>query len=367
MVLDKSSLEIFIQRIEDFKDKLKDESNTRGSIIDPILQRLDWDLYDIEEVIREKKTSSGGKVDYELRTNGKKIYVEAKALNYDLQKKDQIQTTKYAYEDEVSYCVLTNGNYFQIFDTFQKVFEDRLILEFSLTDKELSIEDKVEYLNFISKNSVKLGKLTELNEYLSLKQKVREAIDYLLLNPNESFIELIINQIGEEFDKKHLKETIIKIGSDLSVLKSHEIDASYPIEFREEKTTERANENVNYLIEKLPKFKEIILLLHKGILDLGDDISERLYKKMNSVTFKRDTEFCTIKAKPYNQEIRIFFKFGEVKPEISLIKEIEVDPLAKSMRWGRVNYRTDIRNITQVSDALKLIKQCYDLQLRWRK
>jgi predicted type IV restriction endonuclease len=37
---------------------------------------LDWDLYNIEEVIREKKTSSGGKVDYELRTNGKKIYIK---------------------------------------------------------------------------------------------------------------------------------------------------------------------------------------------------------------------------------------------------------------------------------------------------
>ena len=367
MVLDKSSLEVFIKRIEDFKNKLPDEANTRGSIIDPILQCLDWNLFDIEEVIREKKTSSGKNVDYELRTNGKKIYVEAKALNSKLGKRDQIQTTKYAYEDEVSYCVLTNGNSFQIFDTFQTSFEERLILEFSLTDKKLSSEDKVEYLNFISKNSVKLGRLTELNEYLNLKQKVREAIDYLLLNPNEIFIELITNQIGKKFDKKHLKETIIKIGNDLSALKSHEIDTSYSIEFKGEKTTERANENVNYLIKKLPKFKEIIFLLHKGILELGTDISEVLYTKINSVTYKRDTEFCTIKVKPYNQEIRIFFKFGEVKPELSLIKEIEIDPLAKSMRWGRVNYFTNITSMTHVSEALTLIRQCYDLQLRWRK
>ena len=58
IVFDKSSLEIFIKRIEDFKNKLTDEPNTKGSIIDPILQRLDWNLYNIEEVIREKKTSS---------------------------------------------------------------------------------------------------------------------------------------------------------------------------------------------------------------------------------------------------------------------------------------------------------------------
>ncbi len=78
MVLDKESLEIFIERIENVKGKLKDESNTRGSIIDPILQSLGWDLYNIEEVKRERTTSSGGKVDYELKTDENKIYVEAK-------------------------------------------------------------------------------------------------------------------------------------------------------------------------------------------------------------------------------------------------------------------------------------------------
>lgn len=367
-MINKTNLQIIIDRIEESKDKLKNESNTRGNIIDPILRDLDWDLLNIEEVIREQKTSSGGKVDYELKTNGKKIYVEAKALSSNLSKRDQIQTTAYAYEDGVSYCVLTNGNDFQIFDTFQKDFNERLILEFSLTDKDLLIDKKVKYLNFISKNSVKLGKLTKLNKYLNLKQKVGEAIEDLLLNPNERFIELITEQIGEAFDKTDLKEAIIIIGNDLDALKSHEIDASYPIELgTEDQTAERANERINYLIDKLPQFKEMFLLLHKGILDLGDDISEVLYEKMNSVTFKRDTEFCTVKVKPYNREIRIFLKFGEVPPDLSLIKGIELEPLAKSMRWGRVNYRINVVKLAQVDDALNLIKQCYDLQLRWRK
>ncbi len=178
---------------------------------------------------------------------------------------------------------------------------------------------------------------------------------------------MITGQIGEEFDKQHLEETIIKIGNDLSVLKSHEIDVSYPIEANEEKTSNRVNENTNFLIEKLPTFEKIILSLHNGILDLGDDIFEVLYKKINSVTYKRDTEFCTLKVKPYNKQIRIFLKFGEVKPDTSSVSKIELEPLAKSMRWGRVNLFTNIKNITQVDDILKLIKQCYDLQLRWRK
>ncbi len=368
MVITKAMVEIIIRRIEESKDKLKDESNTRGSIIDPILQYLEWNLVNIDEVIREKKTSSGGKVDYELRTKDKKLYVEAKALNSNLSKKHQLQTTTYAYEDEVSYCVLTNGNHFQIFDTFQKNFDQRLILEFSLTDENLLIEKKVEYLNFISKNSVSQGILTKLNEYLSLKEKVGEAVDYLLLNPNETFVDLINDQIGENFDKTYLTEAIIKIGNDLNALKSYEGDSSLPFELiPEDKMVERSKEKINYLIERLPKFKEMFLLLHEGILDLGDDISEHLYEKMNSVTFKRDTEFCTVKAKPYNHQIRIFLKFGEVTPDISLIKGIELEPLAKSMRWGRVNYRINVVKLAQVNDALNLIKQCYDLQLKWRR
>ena len=367
-MLDKTKLHVVIKRIEEFKDKLIDEPNTRGSIIDPILKYLGWDLYNIEEVIREKKTSSNGKVDYELKTNGKRIYLEAKSLNSNLDKKEQIQTTKYAYEDEVSYCVLTNGNDFQFFDTFQKIFEERLILEFSLTDPKLTIEEKVEYLNFISIESVNLEKLPKLNEYLSLKEKVGEAIDYLLLNPTKSFLELVKNQLEEEFNEEILKETIIKIGNDLNALKSHEIDTSSPMEIiSEDKATEQKNENMNYLIEKLPEYKEIFLSIYQGILDLGNDITEVLYKKMNSVTFKRDTEFCTVKAKPYNKQIRIFLKFGEVTPNLSSIKEIELEPLAKSMRWGRVNYRINIVKLTQIEEALNLIKQCYDLQLRWRK
>jgi len=61
------------------------------------------------------------------------------------------------------------------------------------------------------------------------------------------------------------------------------------------------------------------------------------------------------------QEIKV------IKGNVENITKIELAPLPKSMRWGKVNYRIIIREKDQINDAIKLIKRCYNLQLKWRK
>ncbi len=109
------------------------------------------------------------------------------------------------------------------------------------------------------------------------------------------------------------------------------------------------------------------LQIQETIFSLGDDVSEVLFKKYNYITFKRDNEFTTIKVKPRKKELEIFLKFGDEEPNIEDLSRIELEPLPKSMRWGRVNYKTVVKDKNQINEAIGLIKQCYELQLRWRK
>ncbi|MFX1420663.1 MAG: hypothetical protein ACFE9N_17330, partial [Promethearchaeota archaeon] len=176
MPLDKKLLLTLCERIDHLKSKDINEEDTRVILIDPMLQALDWDIFDVNEISRNCKTSSGGYIDYILKFNGRKIYLEAKPLSSKLEQKFQIQATNYAYEDNITFCVLTNGNRYQIFETFKKgTVSERLIIDIALDDEKISLEKKVEYLNFISKDSIKNGELEGTYKNLSFQSQIFET------------------------------------------------------------------------------------------------------------------------------------------------------------------------------------------------
>lgn len=367
-MITKEFLENFIKRLKSTKPTKINEENTKQIFIEPILRALDWDTLNLREVSREIKTKSGGAVDYVLMVDNNKIYLEAKPLHLKLTFKEQLQITKYAYEDNVRYCFLSNGESFQIFETFKPGnVSDRLLLDISLTDDGLSLDKKLELLNFISKESVKNGNLDKIYEYLTLQDKVNESIQFLLSNPTNEFVDLISLQIGNAFNKEKIKEAIKKIGDELNFQESKDIDKVYILDPNRKPSPEEIEEDVQYYVDKLPEFQDIFLSLRKRILELGDDITEFFFKKYNYIRFKRDNEFTTVKVKPRNKELDIFLKFGDEEPRIEDLSEIDLEPLPKSMRWGRVNYKIVIKDKNHVDETMNLIKQCYDLQLKWRK
>ena len=294
MPLDKKHLLTLCERIATLKSKKLNEEDTRCILIDPMLRALGWNIFDLNEISRNSKTSSGGYVDYILKFNGRQIYLEAKALSSRLEQKFQIQATKYAYEDNISFCVLTNGNRYQIFETFKRgTVSERLIIDITLDDEEIYIEKKVEYLNFISKESIKNGDLECDNKILSSQNEIIET-------------------------------------------------------------------------DKQPEFKALILTLREKILALGKDVREVFYHQHNALGFKRDTEFTTIKIKPKNKEILLLLKFGEFKPNLDKVEKVQIEPLPKTYRYGRTNFKATVTEKEQINEIIDLVKQCYDLQLKWR-
>ncbi len=368
MVLTSEFLEDIIEKINNLKDKDINEENTRGILIDPLLQALGWDIFNLNEVLRNEKTSSGGYVDYILKTDNQIIYLEAKQINSRLINKFQTQATNYAYEDNVHFCVLTNGNQYQIFETYRKgTVTDRLLVDIKLNDNEISSDKKLEHINFISKASVQKGNLERMNEILNLQNKVYEVVQTLFSNPNHKFIEIISLELEQDFEPESIRKAIINIGNEINFQEPELGDRTSELESTKEPKSLASDENIKILTDKLPEFRDIFLKLREKIISIGNDIREVFYPQYNALVYKRDTEFTSMKIKPIKKVIRFLFKFGEYEPNLENLDTIQIEPLPKTYRLGRINYMALITKKEQIDDIINLVKQSYDLQVKWRK
>jgi len=295
--LDKKHLLSLCTRIAALKSKDLNEEDTRVILIDPMLLALGWNIFDLDEISRNCKTSSGGYVDYILKFNGRQIYLEAKPFRSRLEQKYQIQATNYAYEDNIDICVLTNGNHYQIFETFKRgTVSDRLLIDISLDDEKISLEKKIEYLNYISKERIKNGVL--------------------------------------ELDKKNI--------SDRQVVK------------------------YKNGADDLPELNNLFLILKEKILALGKDIREVFYHQHKALGFRQFTEFAVMKINLKNKEIELILKFGEFKLNLEKFENVQIKPLPKTYVNGKNNYKVKITSIKQIKHIIDLVRQSYNLKLKYR-
>jgi hypothetical protein len=109
------------------------EENTKAALIDPILQALGWEIHDPDEVHREyRHKSRGNPVDYaSLIAGTPEMFLEAKPLDANLREyKWRSQVVNYANAAGVDWCVLTDGNFWQVYKSNAKGDLDRkLFLE----------------------------------------------------------------------------------------------------------------------------------------------------------------------------------------------------------------------------------------------
>lgn len=97
--------------LDNWKPLLHNETQTRTTVINPLLGALGWDVRDPREVKLEYTTCDGKFVDYALIMNQKPVLIiEAKKLTDPLSDTKVItQTVSYANNEGLTYCVLTNG------------------------------------------------------------------------------------------------------------------------------------------------------------------------------------------------------------------------------------------------------------------
>ncbi|MGN0500775.1 MAG: Eco57I restriction-modification methylase domain-containing protein [Ruminococcus sp.] len=123
----KQLVQRFTDNIKEYKKDTYNEHSCRDEFINPFLGILGWDVTNkkglapqYREVIAEYHASSSDRPDYSLTLRGvAKFFVEAKKPHVDISKDPSpaVQTRKYGWNAKHKIAVLTNFEYFIIYDT----------------------------------------------------------------------------------------------------------------------------------------------------------------------------------------------------------------------------------------------------------
>jgi hypothetical protein len=180
-------------KLDGWRKKPLNETQTRISVIDPLLEALGWNTRDPDVVQAEYATVDGKSADYVMLIGGKPVLVvEAKALSDPLKDvKAVTQVVGYAANAGIEWCALTNGMQWKVYRSFEKSpAPQKKMLEVSLdpmASEGISSEQLALKLGLLSPNQLAAGSL----DNVALDSVVRKAMDTLARNPPKDFLRLI--------------------------------------------------------------------------------------------------------------------------------------------------------------------------------
>ena len=172
----KRLVEQFDDNYEEYKRETYNEHSCRDELINPFLEILGWDVTNSKglapqyrEVIAEYHANAGDRPDYSLTLRGvSKFFVVAKKPHVDISKDPYaaIQARKYGWNAKHKIVVLTNFEYFIIYDTTVVPKDnDKCTVSRYRIYKYTEYVDKLdEIANLVSRDSVYSG---EFDKYFS--------------------------------------------------------------------------------------------------------------------------------------------------------------------------------------------------------
>ncbi len=212
------SLINLLKRIKE-KGKLEflSEDATKLGIILPILQCLEWEIFDTDIVVSEHKIGSN-RVDYALFHKGKPtVFIEAKRIDEDLEK-HQAQLLKYSFEEGVKLAVLTNGKSWWLYLPLSEgSWEQRKFYALGLLEQDVE-KLAQKFVEFLSKDNVLSGdaikkaesELCNLGDIKTFAENLPIAWNKLIEEADEILIELLAEKCEEICGKKPEDDTISK-------------------------------------------------------------------------------------------------------------------------------------------------------------
>jgi len=179
------------------KDGQVGEENTKAVLVEPILQALGWDTHDLDEVQREfRYKSQDNPVDYALFISARpRLFVEAKSLGHDLgQHKWRAQSVNYANTSGVEWCVLTDGNFWQVYKSNAPGdLEQKLFLETWLHSPEGRTPPfgPRYVLSLLARDKLAENEIETLWQVLNVDRKGREALLAMIQEKDAGLVRLI--------------------------------------------------------------------------------------------------------------------------------------------------------------------------------
>ena len=186
----------FDNNIAAYKDAKNayNEHSCRIEYIDPFLQLLGWDVPNraglapqYREVIAENYSNKTDRPDYSLTLRGvTKLFVEAKKPSVDINTEADpaIQARKYGWNAKHKVSVLTNFEYFIIYDTTSvpKETDDCRVSRYRCYHYKDYLDKFDEIFQLVSKESVYSGEFDEFfNEAFKGEGSLKQQVDNLFL------------------------------------------------------------------------------------------------------------------------------------------------------------------------------------------
>ncbi len=169
------------------------ETNTRATLIDPILDALGWDIGDVDEVAREyRHEPSDNPIDYALKLDGQPcLLVEAKGLGEPLDdRRWVIQMLTNATGADVEWCVLTDGEQYLFYNALVNApVERKLFCRVHLGEdpSERAARD----LSLLSRPSLGKSLIEQCWTSYFVGSRVKSTVQKLLESRNKSLIALV--------------------------------------------------------------------------------------------------------------------------------------------------------------------------------
>lgn len=191
------------------------EEAAKFQIIAPVLQGLGWDPSSGTEVLVEHRvetTKGSGRVDFALRDDGHTVaHIEAKAPGLDLSRYAR-QAVGYGFDEGVDICALTTGLEWQLYlPRAKRPHKERLFATLHL------VQDRVDQLaedleTFLGKENLLTGRserrakevLEARRQADILKTKLPEIWSWMVHEPDERLVELVV---GQAYEKLNLRPT----------------------------------------------------------------------------------------------------------------------------------------------------------------
>jgi hypothetical protein len=236
------------------------EQNTKGALIEPVLQALGWDISDPDEVHREFKAErQDGPVDYALKTQATpQILVEAKALEDSLHNRRWVsQVVSYASVAGVQWCVLTNGDEYRIYNAHAPVGAEEKLLRAVSVSETKEHERTLETLGMLAKESIPQGALEALWEADFVDRRVGQAVCELFGRQDASLVRLIRRHTPQGLTASQIRESLQRARVDVAFAPAGE------------------RESIQRQPPALPSMQQIELPLLRAMLRRGGQVDIR--------------------------------------------------------------------------------------------
>lgn len=182
-----------ISRVRDRKEHIG-ETQTKTSLIDPVLVSLGWDTTDIDEVSMEyRHKPKDNPVDYSLFVRRSAcLFVEAKALDTNLDDhKWKSQVVNYANAAGVEWCVLSDGDCYCIYNSHAPVdVEQKLFRSIRISDTAQA-QFALDTLALLSKEKLSDNILRDLWKAHFIDRSVQNVLETLFSNQDNGLVNLV--------------------------------------------------------------------------------------------------------------------------------------------------------------------------------